>query len=125
MNLDLKKCWQLFLATFSFLAFSAKTFAISFESYLDPWGGPKKNITDYAFGIINYALVAAGLVAVIYIIISGFMYVTSGGNEEATKKASKGLLNAVIGLIVIFAAYAIVVTIQQVVAPSLPGPVIN
>ncbi|MFZ5392336.1 MAG: TrbC/VirB2 family protein [Patescibacteria group bacterium] len=118
---DAKKIWQPFVAIFSFLYLKSTALAVSFDSFLDPWGGPKQNITDFAFGIINYALVAAGLVAVIYIIISGFMYVTSGGNEETSKKATKALLNAVIGLVVIFAAYAIVISIQDVVAPGIPG----
>lgn len=76
------------------------------------WTGNAENL---AFRIINYVLGAAGLVAVIYLIIGGFNYITAGGNEEQSKKATKTLLNAVIGLVVIFAAYAIVVTVQNAV----------
>ncbi len=78
----------------------------------------KTNVENLAFTIINYILGAAGLVAVVYLIIGGFNYITSGGNEETTKKAVRTLLNAVIGLVVIFAAYAIVVTVQRVVFKS-------
>ena len=75
----------------------------------------KTNIESLAFRIINYILGAAGLVAVIYLILGGFSYITASGNEEQTKKATKTLFNAVIGLVIIFAAYAIVVTVQRVV----------
>jgi len=63
--------------------------------------------------IITYLLGIAGLVAVIFLIIGGFNYITAQGNEEQTKKATSTLLNAVIGLIVIFAAFAIVYTVQS------------
>jgi len=66
-----------------------------------------------AITVIQYILAIAGLVAVVYLIIGGFNYITAGGNEENTKKATKTLLNAIIGLVVIFAAYAIVFTIQR------------
>ncbi|MFA4930251.1 MAG: pilin [Patescibacteria group bacterium] len=79
--------------------------------------GFKGTAETFAFTVINYILGAAGLVAVIYLIIGGFNYITAGGNEEQNKKATKTLLNAVIGLVVIFAAYAIVVTVQN----ALPG----
>jgi len=68
---------------------------------------------DVAITVIQYILAIAGLVAVVYLIIGGFNYITAGGNEENTKKATKTLLNAIIGLVVIFAAYAIVFTIQK------------
>lgn len=68
---------------------------------------------DVAITVIQYVLAIAGLVAVVYLIIGGFNYITAGGNEENTKKATKTLLNAIIGLVVIFAAYAIVFTVQR------------
>ena len=81
----------------------------------DSYAGITGNIESLAFRIINYILGAAGLVAVIYLILGGFSYITASGNEEQTKKATKTLFNAVIGLVIIFAAYAIVVTVQRVV----------
>ena len=87
----------------------------------------RTNVESLAFTIINYILGAAGLVAVVYLIIGGFNYITSGGNEETTKKAVRTLLNAVIGLVVIFAAYAIVVTVQRVVfgGSGIPNSIIT
>jgi TRAP-type C4-dicarboxylate transport system permease small subunit len=63
--------------------------------------------------IITYALGIAGLVAVIFLIMGGFQYITAQGNEDQTKKATGTLLNAVVGLIIIFAAFAIVFTVQK------------
>ncbi|MCX6811223.1 MAG: pilin [Candidatus Berkelbacteria bacterium] len=58
--------------------------------------------------LINVAFIAAGLVAVIYLIIGGFRYVTSSGNAEAIEGAKATILNAIIGLIVIFISFLLV-----------------
>ncbi|MBC7564976.1 hypothetical protein H7100_01960 [Candidatus Saccharibacteria bacterium] len=54
---------------------------------------------------IMYGLVAA--IAVIVVIVGGITYATSAGNSSGITKGKNMLLYAVIGLIVIFAAYAI------------------
>lgn len=55
--------------------------------------------------IINLLVGSAGAMATIYLIISGFRYLTNAGNEEETTKAKKAMLWAIIGLVVVFAAY--------------------
>lgn len=58
--------------------------------------------------IVNTLLYILGAVAVLVIIISGIMYIVSGGDPNAVNKAKNTLLYAVIGLIVAIIAYAIV-----------------
>lgn len=58
-----------------------------------------------AYGIINWALVFLGLITVIMIIISGFMWLFAAGNEERIKKAQGILKGAIMGLLVIMASY--------------------
>jgi hypothetical protein len=57
--------------------------------------------------IIGYALGLLGVVFTILIIYAGYLWMTAQGNEEQIGKAKKMLLNAVIGMIIIAAAYAI------------------
>ncbi|MEI6477437.1 MAG: hypothetical protein WCO52_00395 [bacterium] len=57
---------------------------------------------------INILLLLAGILAVIYLIWSGFQYITSAGNAEKAKVARQGIINAVIGIVVIVAAFFIV-----------------
>ena len=57
--------------------------------------------------IIKVVLGFLGTVAVVLIIYAGFLWMTAGGNEEQIKKARGLLINAVIGLIIILAAYGI------------------
>ncbi|MCL5775237.1 MAG: hypothetical protein M1333_03440, partial [Patescibacteria group bacterium] len=49
-----------------------------------------------------------GVIAVVFIIVGGYMYLTSAGNEEAAEKGRKVLTNAIIGLIIIILSAAII-----------------
>ena len=57
---------------------------------------------------INILSWIVGVAAVIMIIISGFRFVTSGGDANATKSARSGIIYAVVGLIVVLLAQALV-----------------
>jgi len=61
--------------------------------------------------IINIALLFAGLIAVLFLIIGGYRYIVSAGNEEAAEKAKKTIQNAIIGLVVIILSYTLVTVI--------------
>ena len=58
--------------------------------------------------VINYLLVMAGSIAILFIMIGGFWYVTSAGNEEQAEKGRKVLINSIIGLVVVILAATIV-----------------
>mgnify|MGYP000939973488 CR=1 FL=1 len=73
------------------------------------------NIEDLGWTFVNYFLTVAGLVAVVFIIIGGFQYIMSQGNEETSKKAQKTLTFAVIGLVIVLAAYAIKTTVIDII----------
>lgn len=61
---------------------------------------------------IDIALYFAGGIAVLFLIIGGFRYVTSLGNEEAMEKAKKTITSAVLGIIIIVMAFALVAIIN-------------
>jgi hypothetical protein len=61
--------------------------------------------------ILNYVLSFVGLIAVGFLIWAGFLYLTSGGNEEQSGKAKKLILQVIIGIIIILLSWVIVNTI--------------
>ena len=65
------------------------------------------NVTTLITNIIRILLILAGVVALIYLIIGGYQYVTAGGNAEQATAARTTILNAIIGLVIVFASYAI------------------
>lgn len=59
-------------------------------------------------GIVQFALLIAGLLAFCYALYGGFSYLTAGGKDDGATAGRKIIINAVIGLIIIFMSYAIV-----------------
>jgi hypothetical protein len=49
----------------------------------------------------------AGVIAVIIIIVSGFLYVTSNGNPSQVTRAKNAIIGAVVGLIFVLIAFGI------------------
>ncbi len=67
--------------------------------------------------IIKAFLGLLGLIFVILMIIAGFNWMTAGGDEDKINKAKDTIRAAVIGLIIVVAAYAI----TYFVFANLPG----
>ncbi|MEK7606706.1 MAG: Ig-like domain-containing protein [Patescibacteria group bacterium] len=57
--------------------------------------------------IINAILLFLGVGAVVLVLYGGFLWMTAAGNEERIGKAKKVLVNAAIGLVIIFSSFAI------------------
>ncbi len=68
--------------------------------------------------VTNWLISLGGLYAVVHIVISGFKLVLSQGNEEAVKKAREGITNAILGFVLILAAFLIVNTVVTKLVPS-------
>lgn len=65
-------------------------------------------IWSIAFAVVDMLLYAAGIIAVISIIIAGIQYITSLGNTDATTNARKRIQNALIGLAIVVIAAPVV-----------------
>ena len=71
-----------------------------------------------AVKIINVFLGLLGIIAVSLIIYGGFIWMTSGGNEEKVTQARRILRNATIGLAIILASWGIVSLIFRKMADT-------
>ena len=69
---------------------------------------------------IGWMLYFAAGIAVLFLLVGGFQYISARGNEEATEKAKKTITGAVIGIIIIIMAYAIVTIVSNLVTTN-PG----
>jgi len=66
------------------------------------------NLQTLLTKVINVLSVLVGAIAVIMIIIAGFRYVTSAGNEQGVGAAKKTILYALIGLVIVALSQLIV-----------------
>lgn len=57
--------------------------------------------------IVEVVLLVAGILAVVYLIYGGLMYITAGGEAEKATKGRTAITNAIIGIIIIAASLAI------------------
>lgn len=74
-------------------------------------------IFDTILAVVTWGLGIAGAVAVLYLIVGGFLYITAGGDEGRIEKAKNTIKNAIIGIVVILLALVIVLTLNEVLAP--------
>ena len=58
--------------------------------------------------ILEVITIIAGMLAIFYLIWNGIQYIISAGNPERIKLARSGVVNAIIGIVVIVAAYSII-----------------
>ena len=87
------------------------------EIFLGNDGDPKffttpTTPTGIANNIIVILLVIATIAAIIYLIMSAWLLTTSGGDSEKYTKAKTGLVNTVIGIVVLVAMWALIAAIR-------------
>ena len=63
---------------------------------------------NFIKSIVKTLVGIAGAVAVVFMVIGGFHYITSSGHPEKLDKAKKTLLYSGVGLVIVLAAYTIV-----------------
>jgi len=93
---------------------------IGVDQTIKPAPSKGENLKDTIVGFINYFLLILGLVAVGFIIYAGVKMLTSQGNESKVKEGTKMITYAIIGLLVIFLAYAIVAWVANVTPNTNP-----
>lgn len=86
-------------------------------------------IPDIISGLIRGALVIAAIVFFFILVIGGIQWIASGGDKANTEAARNRITAALVGLVIVFAAWAIVALIQtffginifQLTLPSVGG----
>ncbi|PIZ71708.1 hypothetical protein COY07_04475 [Candidatus Peregrinibacteria bacterium CG_4_10_14_0_2_um_filter_43_11] len=79
--------------------------------------GDVKTITEEVVGIIRLILVFLGPITVLFTLYAGFLLSISMDAEEKSAKAKKMITAGIVGIVVVYSAYAIVNTIIS--APEL------
>ena len=71
------------------------------------YGGANTDPAAIVGNIISIVLGALGVVFLILTIYAGFLWMTAAGNDSQVKQAKSIIVTAVIGLVIILAAYSI------------------
>ena len=66
--------------------------------------------------VINWLLGITFGIAVLFLIIGGFRYITSAGNPDGQTKGKQTVINALIGIVIIVLSYVIVNVVANLVS---------
>lgn len=90
------------------LAFPTLARALSIDNVGASIGLAAPDFSVLLVNLVNWILGLLGVIAVAMIILGGFQWLISGGNDESVAAAKKTIGNAVIGIIVVLLAWAVV-----------------
>lgn len=76
--------------------------------------GEQLAITEIINKGIAYAIIAAGLLSIVFIFVGGISFILSGGQEDKIKQAVSTIRYAIFGLIITVLAVVIVGTVGKV-----------
>lgn len=119
-----KKSLLINVIVFAFFAFllapvlhpaHAQSLTVTIQIQEQDIGFKIPGLADILTFVIRIFFVIAGLVALLYLLLGAFSWITSSGEEEAVGKARQKITAAVIGVILIVAVLAVIVTLEQVV----------
>lgn len=111
------------------LAVSAQGIVQRIQGGVDSAGGqagfgalPPGGILAIIGRVIGVALSLVGIVLFVIILHAGFLWMTAGGDSKRVTDARARILNSIIGLIIIVAAYAIAGFVLNSIAGVQGGP---
>jgi len=92
-------------------------------SFNSPFG-QEKGIGDLVSAIISNALVIAGIILVFFFIFGGISMIAGAGqdNPERAAKGKQAATSALLGFIIIFAAYWIIRIIESITGLAILNP---
>lgn len=95
------------------------------QQYVNAYqGGSFSRLTSTrdAFGFLtSFALSFIGMVAIMFLIYAGFVYITANGEQSKIDKAKKLIWGTIIGILIVFSVYAVVATLLNISAAVSPG----
>ncbi|MBT7553445.1 hypothetical protein HN670_03175 [bacterium] len=80
-----------------------------------------RNIPQVIALVVNAVLSLLAIIFIVLIVLGGFRWMTSAGNATKIETAKETITNAVIGLVVVLAAYAISEFILRALTESTSG----
>ena len=82
----------------------------------------EKDPRAIAAAVMNVALGFLGIIAVIIILLGGFRWMTSAGNEDKVAEAKNLLLAGIVGIVIILAAWGIAIFVLDALLNATGAP---
>lgn len=82
---------------------------------ISPLPGEKTTIEKVLTNIMNWIIGITGVIAAIFLIIGGILYMTAGGDPNKIGAAKTTLTSAIIGVVIILLTFIIITLIRTIV----------
>jgi len=79
------------------------------------------DVGELISALVGTLLIIAALVAFIYLILGGIQWITSGGDKAGMEAARNKITHAIVGLIIVGAAWAVMALVQNFLGISIIG----
>ncbi|MCX6741327.1 MAG: hypothetical protein NTY61_02940 [Candidatus Parcubacteria bacterium] len=101
---------------------SAQDMTQGLGQFQNETGLTNADLTTVIGRIVKIVIGFLGLIAVVIILIGGFQWMTSAGDEDKIKGAKGLMTNGVIGLFIVVIAYAIALFVMNIIGRVIaPG----
>lgn len=107
--------------TFAFLASAAPAFAQSFS--FDPAKTPFSDLGKLLGNVLVLLFAFAAMLSFVFIVIGGIQWITAGGDKAAAQAARDRITAAVVGLVIVVAAFALTLIISSILGVNVFGGV--
>jgi hypothetical protein len=87
--------------------FIKEVYALTIENPSSTLSGDRQGLNDLIGVVISLVFAAAGLLFLAMLFVGGFNYLTAGGDPKNSQAARARITNAIIGLIIVVAAFAV------------------
>lgn len=84
-----------------------------------------ENIGQLISALVGALLIISALLAFFFLILGGIQWITSGGDKAGMEAARNKITHAIVGLIIVGAAWAIMILIQNFLGVQVIGGTIN
>lgn len=85
-----------------------KIYAVDVPEITPVEGSGVENVAGLIEVIVTFLSYIVGGLAFIYLVYAGILYITANGNPEQAKKGQTGIINAIIGIIIVILALVII-----------------
>jgi len=115
------------LCVFVFLGLVHPVFAQTdfLQTSAEASGLPQTNIILIIARLIRAFLGILGIIFVLIVLYAGFLYMTSKGEAAKTEKAKKMIVQATIGVLIIFSSYAIASFVINAILGATSGQIVS
>lgn len=86
-----------------------------------PGNVPDVNIGNVISAVVGALLVFAAILAFIFLILGGIQWITSGGDKSGMETARNRITSAIVGLIIVAAAWAVMALIGAFIGFDILG----